>query len=442
MAFLGNSHYGIEDAAVMRAIPNLTVVCPADCAEIVKTVQAAAHFQGPMYIRLTGAVNNPVVYSEDYEFTIGKAIWLREGRDVTLIAHGTMVYESLEAAKLLEAEGVSAAVLNMHTLKPLDTEALDKALAGSRAIVTVEEHSLIGGLGDDPGDGVHLGVGEIRIDRQAQDLAGHPAGHRQKMGLRRGQPFVHREVADQGVEIAPGVNVAAGHKFIQCVAADRIIVAHQDGEVGIVGGLASHPVDALDAWALVQQFTVALIDDAPALDGLVDILQLQEPERGIELAHLAVDAGGHHGGFVGEAKVLQVVDAVLGLGIGADDGPTFKGIENLGGMKAEDGQVAVVEHTAGSGFHAERMGGVVNHLEVVVIGNFLDAVYIAGVPVAVHWQNGRGLGGDGGFDLARVQIQRFFVDVHEHRFDPVPEQRMGGGHKGVRGGDHLPGDAQ
>ncbi|WP_019576252.1 transketolase family protein [Curvibacter lanceolatus] len=147
MAFLGNSHYGIEDAAVMRAIPNLTVVCPADCAEIVKTVQAAAHFQGPMYIRLTGAVNNPVVYSEDYEFTIGKAIWLREGRDVTLIAHGTMVYESLEAAKLLEAEGVSAAVLNMHTLKPLDTEALDKALAGSRAIVTVEEHSLIGGLG-------------------------------------------------------------------------------------------------------------------------------------------------------------------------------------------------------------------------------------------------------------------------------------------------------
>jgi len=136
MAFLGNSHYGIEDAAVMRAIPNLTVVCPADCAEIVKTVQAAAHFQGPMYIRLTGAVNNPVVYSEDYEFTIGKAIWLREGRDVTLIAHGTMVYE-----------GVSAAVLNMHTLKPLDTEALDKALAGSRAIVTVEEHSLIGGLG-------------------------------------------------------------------------------------------------------------------------------------------------------------------------------------------------------------------------------------------------------------------------------------------------------
>lgn len=147
MAFLGNSHYGIEDAAVMRAIPNLTVVCPADCAEIVKTVQAAARFQGPMYIRLTGAVNNPVVYSEDYEFTIGKAIWLREGSDVTLVAHGTMVYESLEAAKLLEAEGVSAAVLNMHTLKPLDTDALDKALAGSRALVTVEEHSLIGGLG-------------------------------------------------------------------------------------------------------------------------------------------------------------------------------------------------------------------------------------------------------------------------------------------------------
>lgn len=147
MAFLGNSHYGIEDAAVMRAIPNLTVVCPADGGEIVKTVQAAARFQGPMYIRLTGAVNNPVVYTEDYEFTIGKAIWLRQGADVTFVAHGTMVHEALEAAKLLADEGVSAGVLNMHTLKPLDTDALDQALAGSRALVTVEEHSVIGGLG-------------------------------------------------------------------------------------------------------------------------------------------------------------------------------------------------------------------------------------------------------------------------------------------------------
>jgi transketolase len=147
MAYLGNSHYGIEDAAVMRSIPNLTVVSPADCGEIVKCVYAAAKFDGPMYIRLTGAPNNPVVYTEEYTFEIGKAITLREGKDVAIIANGTMVYESLEAAKLLEAQGISAAVINMHTIKPLDTEAIDRALSSARLVVTVEEHSVIGGLG-------------------------------------------------------------------------------------------------------------------------------------------------------------------------------------------------------------------------------------------------------------------------------------------------------
>lgn len=147
MGFLGNSHYGIEDAAVMRAIPNMTVVCPADCAEIVKTVEAAAQFKGPMYIRLTGAVNNPPVYTEDYAFQIGRAITLREGADVTIIANGSMVHESLEAAKLLEEQGIAAGVVNMHTIKPLDTAAVDAACARSGLIVTVEEHSIVGGLG-------------------------------------------------------------------------------------------------------------------------------------------------------------------------------------------------------------------------------------------------------------------------------------------------------
>ncbi|BBH14701.1 transketolase family protein [Chromobacterium haemolyticum] len=147
MAFLGNSHYGIEDMAVMRAIPNLTVVCPADCAEIFKTVQAAARFDGPMYIRLTGAVGNPPVYTADYSFEIGKAVTLREPGDVTFIATGSMVHESLEAAKLLEQTGVSAGVINMHTIKPLDVAALGTALERAKLLVTVEEHSVIGGLG-------------------------------------------------------------------------------------------------------------------------------------------------------------------------------------------------------------------------------------------------------------------------------------------------------
>lgn len=146
MAYLGNSHYGIEDVAVMRSIPNMTVVCPADCAEIIKVVSAAAAFKGPMYIRLTGAANNPVVYEQDYQFEIGQSICMQEGSDITIIANGTMVYESLEAAKILKTYGISAGVINMHTVKPLDIEAINQAMQ-SKLIVTVEEHSVIGGLG-------------------------------------------------------------------------------------------------------------------------------------------------------------------------------------------------------------------------------------------------------------------------------------------------------
>ena len=147
MAFLGNSHYGLEDTAVMRSIPNLTIVCPADCAEIVKVVHAAAEFKGPMYIRLTGAVGNPPVYTEEYDFQIGKSITLKEGSDITIFAIGSMVYESLEAAKILDNFGISSKVVNMHTLKPCDYDVIDQAISSSKAIITVEEHSVIGGLG-------------------------------------------------------------------------------------------------------------------------------------------------------------------------------------------------------------------------------------------------------------------------------------------------------
>ena len=147
MSFLGNSHFGLEDAAIMRSIPNMTVVSPADCAEIVKTVFAAAEYPHPMYIRLTGAVGFPVVYEDDYDFQIGKAVEIKSGTDVSIVATGSMVYESLEAAKILQEEGISVSVLNMHTIKPIDTEALDILISKGKTIFTIEEHSITGGLG-------------------------------------------------------------------------------------------------------------------------------------------------------------------------------------------------------------------------------------------------------------------------------------------------------
>jgi transketolase len=147
MGFLGNSHYGLEDVSVMRAIPGLTVVSPADCTEIVKVVQAAAHHKGPMYIRLTGGINNPIVYKNDYKYEIGKAIKLKDGDDIAIVCAGTMVHQSLQAAAELAESNIHAEVINMHTIKPLDTAKLEALVASGKPLVSVEEHTIVGGLG-------------------------------------------------------------------------------------------------------------------------------------------------------------------------------------------------------------------------------------------------------------------------------------------------------
>lgn len=146
MAQLGNSHYGIEDGAVMRSIPGMTVVNPADGVEIVKTIEAFCDYHHPAYLRLTGGPGLPIVYEEDMDFRIGKAIRVRDGEDIGIIACGTMVYYAKAAAEILEKKGISAEVIDMHTIKPLDDEALDEQI-DKKLLVTVEEASVIGGLG-------------------------------------------------------------------------------------------------------------------------------------------------------------------------------------------------------------------------------------------------------------------------------------------------------
>ncbi|MDD3429705.1 MAG: transketolase C-terminal domain-containing protein [Oscillospiraceae bacterium] len=146
MGMFGITHYGLEDIAALRSIPNLTILSPADSTETVKATLAAAAHKGPVYLRLTGGMNNPMVYKEDYTFTIGKAVTLQTGTDIALVGAGTMVAQCQKAAKLLAEKGVSCTIINMHTIKPLDTLALD-SLLGHRLIVTAEEHSKIGGLG-------------------------------------------------------------------------------------------------------------------------------------------------------------------------------------------------------------------------------------------------------------------------------------------------------
>ncbi len=142
----GGSHQAIEDISLMRSIPNMTVISPADAKEAELAVLKAADYVGPVYIRL-GRMAVEDVYDDSYEFQWGKGVELRKGNDVTIIATGLMVQESLKAAKKLSEEGIDARVINIHTIKPIDTEIIIKAAMETKKIVTAEEHSIIGGLG-------------------------------------------------------------------------------------------------------------------------------------------------------------------------------------------------------------------------------------------------------------------------------------------------------
>lgn len=142
----GATHQCCEDIALMRTIPGMTIINPADEVEAKKAVEAAIELEGPVYMRF-GRLAVPVIFDDDYKFEVGKGVELRQGNDVTIIATGLMVNEALEAYELLKNEGISARVINMATIKPLDKEIVLKAAKETGAIVTAEEHSVIGGLG-------------------------------------------------------------------------------------------------------------------------------------------------------------------------------------------------------------------------------------------------------------------------------------------------------
>ncbi len=142
----GATHQCCEDIALMRTIPGMTIINPADETEAKLAVAAALDHDGPVYMRF-GRLAVPVIFGEDYKFEIGKGVELKEGSDVTIVATGLMVNEAMQAYDLLKADGISARIINIHTIKPLDKDIIIKAAKETGAIVTAEEHSVIGGLG-------------------------------------------------------------------------------------------------------------------------------------------------------------------------------------------------------------------------------------------------------------------------------------------------------
>lgn len=191
----GPTHNCIMDLAVMRAMPNMTVIVPADNNEIVSWIPVVAEHIGPLYFRMSRDKSLPV-HPVGVKPEIGKGIWLREGRDVTLIANGAMLGRALKAADLLAEKGIAAGVLEIHTLKPLDTEAIVQAAERSGVLVTAEEHTVIGGLG-----------GAV-----AETLAQHSPAPLERVGIADRFPLTSKDAEllmdHMGLAVADIVNAA------------------------------------------------------------------------------------------------------------------------------------------------------------------------------------------------------------------------------------------
>ena len=143
----GYTHFCIEDIALMRTIPGLLILSPADCTELAKCLEFLSEYNGPAYLRLTGIDGSPSVYRGDYDFSVGKAIALRDGSDVAIFSTGSVVGECVRASRAISQAGISCQVYDIHTLKPFDKESLLDACEGKKLIVSVEEHTILGGLG-------------------------------------------------------------------------------------------------------------------------------------------------------------------------------------------------------------------------------------------------------------------------------------------------------
>ena len=146
LKFYGNTHYATEDLSLMRGIPGMTVLCPADAGEAVKAFEAALQIDGPVYIRLTGETDGSLIYKEDFSYTMGKSNVLRDGNDVTIFATGSIVYHANKAVDILAARGIKTRLVDFHTIKPMDTDIINNSKT-SKLFVSVEEHNIIGGLG-------------------------------------------------------------------------------------------------------------------------------------------------------------------------------------------------------------------------------------------------------------------------------------------------------
>lgn len=292
-------------------------------------------------------------------------------------------------------------------------------------------------------DQVDVLFGEGVVHGEADDGVGHVVGDGEVAGGGAFETAVGGEGGDEGVEVAAAEDAGGFKTGVELVAGLAVEGGvDEDGEVGVVVAHAGHVVEECDAWHCAEGGTISVGHVMAGVDGGVDLPEVEQAVGGAHLVHLGVDARSYHLGLAGETKVLEVVDALLRPLVVHDEGATLDGVVNLGGVKREGRHIALAEYASTVDLYAKGVGGVVDDLKAIFIGDGLNAGGVAGLAIDVDGHDGGGAWGDSGFDEVGVEVAGGGVDVDEDGLDAVPPEGVGGSHEAIWCGDDLAGDAK
>ena len=281
------------------------------------------------------------------------------------------------------------------------------------------------------------------VHRQADNFIGYLGCHRQILWCCRGQSTIGAEGADEREEVATAQHVFFFHLEVELVAGLAIFLCiDEDGEIAVVMTHSRHIVEETDAKDVAQGFAIFDGYLMAFLDSGINLLKVQQTIGSTYLVHLAVDTRSYNLGLSGEAEVLQVVDAFLGLLVVHNECTTFEGVIDFGGVKTQCGHIACIQHTLAIHLNAKCVGSIIDDLQAILVSNLLNLLHLDRLAIAVHRHDGRGLGRDGSLDLVGVKATGFLLNIHEHGTAAVPPDAVGGGHKAVGRGDDFARDTQ
>ena len=281
------------------------------------------------------------------------------------------------------------------------------------------------------------------VHRQTNNLVCHPISIRQILLRSTLQSAIDAERTNQRIEVSSPQHAVFLHLEVKLITSHTILFGiHEDGEIGIVMLYPRHVVEERDARNIAKSFAVFYSYLMAILNGFVHLTKIQQTVSGTHLVHLAVDTRSNHLCFACKTEILQVVDTLLRLFVVHHQSTAFDGIIHFRSMEAQSGHITSRQDAFTVHLHTESMGCIVNHFQSVFIGNPLNTFHVTGLSIYMNGHDCRCFRSNGSFYFIRINVAGCRVNVHKHRLDAIPPNRMGSGNKTVRSGNDLARNAE